>query len=570
MKKESSFTRLAIVGGGPTALLLLRRLVDIYRGELEVIIFEKTDRVGAGMPYSKCGANDEHITNISGNEIPQVLDPLEDWVTGLQTETLDRFHLSAAHFNAYKALPRLLFGDYLESQFKEVLQEAKQRGITVDLRFKTEVKDIHYAAGGSVTLIYKGGKQQVDKVVICTGHHWPKKLEGKQPNYFDSPYPPFKLAKSTNYNIAVRGASLTAIDAVRTLARNNGYFYTDAAGVRQFELSCVSPRFKMTLHSRNGLLPAVRFHLDDPQLGRSTLLRKDEIDRLLIDNDGFVPLDYVYEHVFLQGIREKQPELYASVKGLRMEDFVAKMLEQRGNKDAFALLQWEYEEAATSIERRESIHWKELLAVLSFALNYPAKYFSAEDMLRLTSTLKPLISLIIAFVPQKSVEEILALHRAGVLNLVDVGDDSRVEPSGSRGVDYYYTDQDGQEISKHFDMFVDCIGQPALSYTNFPFGGLKQDDTVVPAKIRFRDRERGQQSLSDDSKAVQVGVDGEYYLSVPGIAINDSFQVTDAYGGSNTAIYLLAVPFIGGYNPDYSGLDFAEEASLRVVNALML
>ncbi|KGE12813.1 FAD/NAD(P)-binding protein [Sphingobacterium deserti] len=570
MKKESAFTRVAIIGAGPTALLLLRRLVDIYQGQLEVIIFEKSNRVGAGMPYSKRGANNEHITNISGNEIPRVLEPLEDWVKGLDQETLDRFDISATHFNAYKALPRLLFGKYLEAQFKQVLQEAKQQGMHIELQFKTTVLDIQYHANRGVTIVYQGGEQQVDKVLICTGHHWPKRLEGRQPNCFDSPYPPFKLAKATNYNVAIRGASLTAIDAVRTLARHNGYFYTDGDGVRQFELSSVSPRFKMTMHSRNGLLPAVRFHLEDPQLGRSALLSKEEIDQLLIDNDGFIPLDYMYEHVFLQSIQDKHPELYASVKGLRMEEFVAKMLEQREKVDPFELLQWEYEEAAKSIESRESVYWKEILAVLSFALNYPAKYFSAEDMRRLTTTLKPLISLIIAFVPQKSVEEILALHRAGVLDLVDVGDDSRVEPSGARGVDYYYTDEDGNEVSKHFPMFVDCVGQPALSYDDFPFAGLKANNTVVPARIRFANPEQGKHALEKGTKGIHKGEDDAYYLSVPGMAINDSFQATDAYGGANAAVYLLAVPFIGGYNPDYSGLDFAEEASLRVVKAMML
>lgn len=34
-------------------------------------------------------------------------------------------------------------------------------------------------------------------------------------------------------------------------------------------------------------------------------------------------------------------------------------------------------------------------------------------------------------------------------------------------------------------------------------------------------------------------------------------------------IYIMAVPCIGGYNPDYSGLDFCEEASERIVKSLL-
>jgi hypothetical protein len=31
----------------------------------------------------------------------------------------------------------------------------------------------------------------------------------------------------------------------------------------------------------------------------------------------------------------------------------------------------------------------------------------------------------------------------------------------------------------------------------------------------------------------------------------------------------MAVPFMGGYNPDYSGLDFCEHASAKVVASIL-
>ena len=54
-----------------------------------------------------------------------------------------------------------------------------------------------------------------------------------------------------------------------------------------------------------------------------------------------------------------------------------------------------------------------MLAVLSFAMNYPVRYFSAEFMQRLQKDLMPLISIVIAFMPQGSAEEMLALNEAG-------------------------------------------------------------------------------------------------------------------------------------------------------------
>ena len=50
--------------------------------------------------------------------------------------------------------------------------------------------------------------------------------------------------------------------------------------------------------------------------------------------------------------------------------------------------------------------------------------------------------------------------------------------------------------------------------------------------------------------------------------INDYFQVVDSYGAVNNRIFVMAVPYIGGVNPDYSGLDFCEAASARIIKRL--
>lgn len=76
-------------------------------------------------------------------------------------------------------------------------------------------------------MVIEGGEQlEFDEVVICTGHKWPVKNEGVTAGYFDSPYPPSKLKLKMNHPVAIKGSSLTAIDAIRTLVRSNGTFDT--------------------------------------------------------------------------------------------------------------------------------------------------------------------------------------------------------------------------------------------------------------------------------------------------------------------------------------------------------
>src|SRR5690606_14294345 len=139
----------------------------------------------------------------------------------------------------------------------------------------------------------------------------------------------------------------------------------------------------------------------------------------------------------------------------------------------------------------ESIYWKEMLGVLSFEMNYPAKYFSAEDMIRLRKTLIPLISLVIAYIPQSSCDVLIALHHEGLLEIISVGEESEIIPHSGGGVTLIYTDEKEIEQQINYKTFVDCIGQPALSYKEFPFKSLLESETISPAYLKFRSNEIG-------------------------------------------------------------------------------
>jgi hypothetical protein len=101
------------------------------------------------------------------------------------------------------------------------------------------------------------------------------------------------------------------------------------------------------------------------------------------NNSGFIHLDYVFEQNFKRPLQQRDPEFYDKIKNLSIEEFVSEMMSLRKELDSFTLFRSEYNEAEKSIARRSSISWKETLAAFSYSMNYPAKHFSAEDMLRL-------------------------------------------------------------------------------------------------------------------------------------------------------------------------------------------
>lgn len=549
---------------------MFKRLIESGRHDLEISIFERKNQLGSGMPYSREGANEEHITNVSDNEIPTMVSTIEEWVKVAPSEILERFNITPENFNEFKVLPRLFFGHYLSAQFELLLDSAKRIGIRTTLHLNINVIDIIDQPGLHEVWVEVSGAEtaKFDRVIICTGHNWPRFHEGKIEGYYDSPYPPSKLELKLNHPVAIKGSSLTAIDAIRTLARHNGEFVKLENGDISFHKSEDSPEFKLSMHSLDGLLPAIRFHLEDTHLSNDSLLTPKEIQQHKEENDGFISLDFVFKKNFKEIFRDKDPDFYNKIKEMNIEEFVGSMMDLRERLDPFTLFRAEYAEAERSFKHRESVYWKEMLAVLSFAMNCPAKYLSAEDMQRLTKVLMPLISIVIAFVPQSSAREMLALYDAGVLELIPVDKESEVIPEKRGGVTYKYKDESGEPRSAYFKTFINCIGQPQLSYEQFPFKSLLTNKTISPAHIRFRAPSEGKAALEKGNKEVEADGNANYYLKVPGIRINDNFQVADQYGAYNERIYIMAVPYIGGYNPDYSGLDFCEEASEHIIKSI--
>lgn len=570
MEQKTKQQRFAILGAGPSGLFMFKRLIESGIDDLEITLFEGSDSLGKGMPYSNKGANNEHITNVSDNEIPQIVCSIEEWVQTAPHEILKKFDIDPQRFNEYKVLPRLFFGEYLSAQFKLLLKQAEKKKIQVTVRLNTTVTDVSDDRMTSkVSIATANETAEFDCVIICTGHNWPVKHEGKVPRYYDSPYPPKKLEQQINYPVAIKGASLTAIDAVRTLARVNGSFDNNKNGLLTYTLNKESEGFKIVLHSKDGLLPAVRFHLEDSHLSKDAVLSAEELQQNMRENDGFVSLDYLFEINFKEPIRKQDPDFYEQIKDMKLEEFVDRMMGMRESIDAFSLLKAEYAEAEKSIKRKQSVYWKEMLAVLSFAMNYPAKHLSAEDMLRLQKVLMPLISVVIAFVPQGSCREMIALHDAGLLTLIPVAGQSDAEPHANGGAVYHYEEDVNNETSVHYNMFVDCVGQPHLSIDDFPFRSLVAQGAITPARIQFKSNEAGRKEMKDGNKKVEADADGACFLKVPGITIDDNFRPVDIYGASNNRVYIMSVPYIGGYNPDYSGLDFGEAASERIIKGII-
>ncbi|KQK25460.1 hypothetical protein AR438_07560 [Chryseobacterium aquaticum] len=564
---KNNIGSLAIIGGGPAALLLLKNIIDQKLPLEKIHIFEKNNRLGCGMPYGSEGSCKEHIANVSSNELPEFDINFEEYTKKHPPQDFPDFYKDGS-FNTFQVLPRLVLGNYLEFSFKYYIKKAKELGIDIFYKLNCPVEDIKVDDAKKYNIITANEKTITDMIVLCTGHHWSKSFEDTLEGWYDSPYPPSKFSHATNFKVAIRGTSLTAVDAVKTLARVNGKFITNDKGNLTYKLNENSKNFAIDMFSTGGFLPALRFHSEDDAYSSNWSMSLDEIYEYKKNNSGFIHLDYVFEQNFKRPLQQRDPEFYDKIKNLSIEEFVSEMMSLRKELDSFTLFRSEYNEAEKSIARRSSISWKETLAAFSYSMNYPAKHFSAEDMLRLKKTLMPLITVIIASLPQSSYHELMALYDAGLINLTQVNKDSHVEPHIEKGGTYHYLSNEGNKIEQYYEMFIDAIGQRPLERKDMPFSGLSESEQISSAYIKFKDNEEALKLIKDNDPKVYKGFNENYYLNVSGLEINDHFQSLDSYGVIVQNLYIMAVPFIGGLNPDYSGLDFCDTAGARVAKSI--
>ena len=160
---------------------------------------------------------------------------------------------------------------------------------------------------------------------------------------------------------------------------------------------------------------------------------------------------------------------------------------------------------------------------------------------RFNRDLKPVFVDAYGAVPHESIERMLALHRAGKLQVLALGDDYRIDthrPEG--GVLLTHAGQ-----SRHFPVFIEATGQRPLGAIQFPFlslleQGIVRDDTSIDAPDAVR-----------------------------GIVIDDVFHPI-AEGVPEDRLFCQSLPFIMGRHPFVQGITSSHEIGEVVGRRLAL
>jgi uncharacterized NAD(P)/FAD-binding protein YdhS len=528
---------IAFVGSGPTTIYTLHALIEQTSRPCALTLFEQQGGAGRGTPYRPGWNDPAMLSNIASIEIPPIEQSLVDWLDGQTDDHLAQLGMDRREIDERAFYPRLLLGEYFCDQLQALLRRAREKDIRVTVRTSCRVVDAISDANGLILTVQPRHGQRFqqcfDHVVMATGHQWPTESEVR-PGYFLSPWPASGLAKVPPTRIGIRGSSLSAIDAVLALALAHGDFIRAGQRGLIYEPAPARGDFHMTMMSRKGVLPEADFFHPVPYEPLS--ICTPQAIEALVETEGEGLLDRAFA-LFAQELEAADPS-YARKSGvvrLKLEDFHAIYFAPRIQADPFVWAERNLEEARQNYQAGHTVPWRYAILRMHEVIQLLVPHLSPADFERFTRYFKPVFVDDYTTIPHESVERMLALHRAGKLDLMAVGTAYRIDVN--QPVSGAVLHLDGSQV--HFPIFIEATGQRPLPARDFPFPSLREQGII-----------------RDDPMTDTRG-------PLRGIAIDDRFHpLSDQV--PEDRLFCLSLPFLLGRHPFIQGITSSHEMGLVV------
>jgi len=527
---------IAFVGAGPTTIYTLHALLNQTTRPFELTIYEEQPTAGRGTPYRPGWNDPAMLSNIASIEIPPLEQTLIAWLEAQAPSRLIALGIDPAEIGERTFYPRLALGEFFYDQFQALLERARSQGVTVDVRTRCRVVDAVSEPDAMVlTIRSRSGEtseRSFDHVVLATGHQWPEDPQVR-PGYFLSPWPATALAAIPPCKVGIRGTSLSAIDAGVALAVTHGEFVEDAEGSLTYKPAPDSEAFHMTMMSRKGLLPEADFFAPLPY--EPLDICTPEAMEALIAADGLL-LEPAFA-LFKQELIAADPDYAAStgLADLELEDYCERYFADRADADPFEWAKANLAEAERNYEAEHTVPWRYAILRMHEVLALIVPHLDAEEYRRFSKHFKPLFVDDYATVPHESIRRMLALHRAGKLDVLAIGDDYRIDSHRAEGG--AVVEAMGERHA--FAAFIEATGQRPLQAKSFPFPSLLSQGIVRDAQP------------------------GAPLTASRGIAIDDQFHpISDDI--PEDQLFCLSLPFLLGRHPFIQGITSSHEMGLVV------
>ncbi len=457
--------KIAIVGAGPTGVYTFFSLV---RGgaPLFISIYEKAEEAGVGMPYSDGENSPMMLANIASIEIPPITSTYIDWLRAQDGRRLAHYGVDPSTLHERQFLPRILLGEYFRDQFLAIVDEARAKGFDVQVHESCEVLDLEAICDG-VKLWAEGAKapELFDLAVIATGHVWPEDDQATR-SYFPSPWSGLIEAEIPACKVGIMGTSLSAIDAAMAVAAQHGTFVEAGDDALRFDLHRGSTGLSITLMSRSGILPEADFYCPIPYEPLK-IATEDAIGKEIAAGD-----DGLLDRVFALAAKEIEAadpswSERVSLATLDADRFPEAYFADRERHDPFRWAEYNLREVERNKRDRHTVPWRYAILRLHEAVQQIVPVLNESDRDRFDAGLCKVFVDNYAAIPSESIRRLLALHRAGVIQVLELGHDYRMK------VEDAHTTIGVGRRTWQFDVFIDARGQKPLTTKDLAFPTLR-------------------------------------------------------------------------------------------------
>ncbi len=246
--------KIAIVGVGFSGTMVTRFLSEMLEknSKVELLLFEKSSQLGAGMVYGSQFNDECFILNMQSALLSANSNNSNEFLEWLRLKK----HLTSEKNEDNYYSQRYLMGMYLEEIIQKSLLKFKQKNIPFNI-ISEEILNI-VQEKGDYCLIGKKNKYKVERIVLAIGH-LPRVSPFNHNKYIANPYHSINTLSKINKSasIGILGSKLTAVDIAIIL---------DKYGSKN-----------KVMFSKSGRLPLVRGILDS---------NTQDLDDLLIHNDS--------------------------------------------------------------------------------------------------------------------------------------------------------------------------------------------------------------------------------------------------------------------------------------------
>ena len=461
---------------------------------VSIDLFEASQEAGTGMPYSTEMNADYMLCNAFSREIPPVTRPLVDWLESQPPRELSEWEMSVHDISPRAFYPRTLIGEYLASEFNDLCSNARNAGFDLRVHTNCPIQDVSIDGDRVLVTSLRGGKaeqQHFDIVIIATGHRWTA-----EPSIDDvrlvSPWPYTRIEALPEAPIGVLGSSLSAIDVVIALGHAHGRFEEHSDHVTWHPHSADSA-LRVTMVSRTGVMPEGDFYYTYPYEALHHLTADAVADLIARGSEGL--LQRAFELLCAE-LDAADPGYLTDLgpEARTLDGFAPAYFAARQQISGLAAVKDDLAEVRKSVRKRVTVPYRYALLRAHEAFAGILPHLSDEDYRRFMGTLMPVFGDCYAAVPHVSLARVVAMHDAGVLELIATAAGAPFVqlPDGQVSVET----EDG---IRTFRSVADARGQSAEPLSQLPFpslaAGFPEDAGPILEPFRLETGNRGSASI---------------------------------------------------------------------------